>query len=158
MGRIVKAASVVEPATARATNSAEVVAALVRARAEAKVAAIVLARKIAEKIVGHAVAVDAQVMRAIAAQALAAVARPGLGEVRLRVHPEDLASLESTRAGWLAEIDSQADVKLVADASVGRHGCIVETAHGRLDARLSTQLDAMERALRALATQEAQHG
>jgi len=36
----------------------------------------------------------------------------------------------------------------VADASVGRNGCVVETPVGRLDARLQTQLDALERALR----------
>ena len=140
-----------------AADGAEVVAALVRARAEAKVAAIVLARRMAEKIIGHAVALDAQVMRAIAAQALAA-AKLGKDAVVLRVHPEDLASLESTRAEWLAEIELQAHVQLVADVSVGRCGCIVETPHGRLDARLSTQLDAMERALRVVVTKEAQHG
>jgi flagellar biosynthesis/type III secretory pathway protein FliH len=149
MGRIVKATPTADSATATAADGAEMVALLARARAEAKAAAVVLARKMAERIVGHAVAVDAQVMRDIAGQALAA-ARPGSGAVLLRVHPEDLASLEGARAEWLAEIGLQAGVKLVADSSIGRYGCIVETAVGRLDARLETQLDALERALRAV--------
>jgi flagellar assembly protein FliH len=118
-----------------------------RERALAKDAAVVLARKMAEKIVGHAVAVDPKLMREIAARALDA-AKPGRESVLLRVHPDDLACLEQTRAEWLAAMGVQADVKLVADATVGRSGCIVETAVGRLDARLQTQLDALERALR----------
>jgi flagellar biosynthesis/type III secretory pathway protein FliH len=42
-------------------------------------------------------------------------------------------------------------VRVVDDPAIGRHGCVVETAVGRLDARLQTQLDALERALRGLA-------
>src|SRR5512138_3513184 len=102
MGRIVK----VSPATATttATNSAEAVAALVRARADAKLAAIVWARKMAEKIVGHAVDVDAQIMRDIVAQACSA-AQPGLEAVSLRVHPDDLASLAEARAALAEKAD-----------------------------------------------------
>src|SRR5512138_374382 len=145
MGRIVKGSPAT--ATTTATNSAEAVAALVRARADAKLAAIVWARKMAEKIVGHAVDVDAQIMRDIVAQACSA-AQPGLEAVSLRVHPDDLAALADTQPRGLAAL-GKADVQLVADPDVGRYGCIVETAHGRLDARLATQLDAMERALRS---------
>jgi len=39
----------------------------------------------------------------------------------------------------------------VADPAIGRHGCVVETVVGRLDARLDTQLDALEKALRGVA-------
>jgi flagellar assembly protein FliH len=130
-----------------ATATAEMVALLAQARAEAKEVAIVLAGKMAEKIVGHAVAVDPAVMREIVSKALAA-AKPGKDAVLLRIHPDDFSTLEATRGRWLAEIGVKADVKLVSDASVGRCGCVVETAVGRLDARLQTQLDALERALR----------
>jgi flagellar assembly protein FliH len=143
MGRIVKAGAAREASTT--TEAA--VASLAQARAEVMATAIPLARKMAEKIIGHAVAVDAAVMRDIAAQALAA-AKPGGQAVLLRVHPEDLASIASARAEWLAELGLKAGVKLVGDEAVGRFGCIVETPRGRLDARLETQLDALERALR----------
>ena len=164
MGHIVKAASAApprgghgatasEPASAGAL-AAEVTEVLVAARAlanadrlAAKDAAVVLARKMAEKIVGHTIDLDPVVMREIAARALAA-AKPGNDPVMLRVHPEDLALIEGTRSELLAGAAAKADVRVVADASVGRHGCIVETAVGRLDARLQTQLDALERALR----------
>jgi flagellar biosynthesis/type III secretory pathway protein FliH len=39
-------------------------------------------------------------------------------------------------------------VRFVADDRVARGGCIIETELGVVDARLSTQLDAIERALR----------
>lgn len=166
MGRIVKSAtaaarpgvqgtSTVETAGADSV-AAEVTHLLVAARAEAnadrlaaKDAAVVLARRMAEKIVGRAVEMEPEVMREIAAQALAAT-RPGKEPVVLRVHPEDLASLDESRGAWLARARTKADVRTVADASVGRHGCIVETADARLDARLDTQLEALERALRGV--------
>jgi flagellar assembly protein FliH len=63
------------------------------------------------------------------------------------VHPEDLAAVEEARARWGA--NASLIVRLVADATVGRHGCVVETPVGRVDARLQAQLQALERALRA---------
>jgi flagellar assembly protein FliH len=159
MGRLVKAAQVSSVRDDRGHDGlqreaalAEVTALLVaaradaeRVRAEAKDAAVVLARRMAEKIVGHAVAVDSALMGDIAAQALAA-ARAKAGAVVLRVHPDDLPAVEASRARWGA---GTLVVRVTADISVGRHGCVVETPVGRVDARLSAQLDALERALRA---------
>lgn len=149
MGYIVKAA-VPDPAAVAVPPEASVeklAALLVQARLEAKDAALLLARRMAEKIVGHAVAVDAEVMREIARRALATI---GLGksEVRLRVHPEDLAALSAAPGGAVAALAATADLTLVADVSVGRGGCIVETAAGRVDARLDVQLEALEQVLR----------
>ncbi len=168
MGRIVKAADLL-PSSKSAQESAawatpaagdreaacaEVTELLVSARAAAeaeraaaKDAALVLARKMAEKIVGRAVELDPAVLGEIAGQALAASRVRG-GAVLLRVHPDDVAAIEQARPQWVQRIAASADVRVVADDSVGRHGCVVETPVGRLDARLQTQLDALERALR----------
>ena len=166
MGRILKAASL-EPSpesahrTANASTGdtresvlAEVTHLLVSARAAIEAeraaaadAALVLARKMAAKIIGRAVDLDPSVMGEIAGQALAASRSRG-GAVVLRVHPDDLAAVEQSRARWSLRIVAATDVRVVTDASVGRHGCVVETPVGRLDARLQTQLDALERALR----------
>ena len=116
-------------------------------RAAAKDVALVLARKMAERIVGRAVELEPSVMGEIVGQALAASQARG-GGVVLRVHPEDLAAVDQSRPRWSQRIATAADVRVVADDSVGRHGCVVETVVGRLDARLQTQLDALERALR----------
>ena len=123
-----------------------------QARAErdldsAKDAAIVLARRMAERIVGRAVELSPELMGAIVAEALAA-GRARTGTVVLRAHPEDLAAVERERPRWLARVAAGVDVRVVSDPTIGRHGCVVETAVGRLDARLQTQLDALERALR----------
>jgi flagellar biosynthesis/type III secretory pathway protein FliH len=97
----------------------------------------------AAKIVGHAVEVSPEVMADIAAQALAA-SRAKAGAVVLRVHPEDLPAVEQARGRWGT---GAVVVRVAADASVGRHGCVVETPSGRVDARLESQLAALERAL-----------
>jgi flagellar biosynthesis/type III secretory pathway protein FliH len=143
-------------AASRETAFAEVTELLVSARAAAeaeraaaKDVALVLARKMAEKIVGRAVELEPSVMGEIAAQALAASRAQG-GRVVLRLHPDDRAALERMRPNWPTKIAAAANVQVVADASVGRHGCVVETPVGRLDARLQTQLDALERALRGV--------
>jgi len=126
-----------------------------QARAErdlagAKDAAIVLARRMAERIVGRAVELSPELMGAIVAEALAA-SRAKAGTVVLRVHPQDLAAVERERPRWLARVAAAVDVRVVADPAIGRHGCVVETAVGRVDARLDKQLDALERALRGAA-------
>jgi flagellar biosynthesis/type III secretory pathway protein FliH len=56
--------------------------------------------------------------------------------------------VERARAQWSQRLVVAADVRVAADESVERHGCVVETPVGRLDASLQTQLDALERALR----------
>ena len=89
-------------------------------------------------------------MGEIVAEALHA-SRAKAGTVVLRAHPEDLAAIERERPRWLARVAAGVDVRVVADPSIGRHGCVVETPVGRLDARLHTQLDALERALRGVA-------
>ena len=83
----------------------------------------------------------------IAAEALGAC-RPGAGAVRVRVHPDDLAAVEARREA-LATRAPAAALELVADETVGRAGCVIDTPHGRVDARLETQLAALERALTA---------
>lgn len=140
--------------TGRADAVAEAAVALAAARAEAArlvaaagPTAIALAAKMAEKIVGRAVALAPETMAEIAGQALAAC-RPGPGAVRVRIHPGDLPAVEARRAALEAGAPA-AVLELVADEAVGRHGCVIETPQGRVDARLETQLAALERALTA---------
>jgi flagellar biosynthesis/type III secretory pathway protein FliH len=161
MGHIVKAGqgadSATVPGCANAQPSDAVAAEVTRwllaarvaadaERIEVRAAAVLLARKMAEKIVGHAVDLDPSVMADIADQALAASRARGACVV-LRVHPDDLAAVEQARPRWLERGDGPGEVRLIGDASVGRYGCVVETPVGRIDARLQTQLDWLERVL-----------
>ncbi len=116
-------------------------------RAENKDSAIPLAKKMAERIVGRALELHPSLIADIANQALAA-AKPRAGEVTLRVSPQDLPVLEQERPRLVARLSTGVDLRLVADDKVGVGGCIIETPTGvRLDARLSTQLEAIEKAL-----------
>ena len=82
----------------------------------------------------------------IAGAALAAC-RPRGDWVRVRVHPDDAAAVTARRDALAARAPRGAALEVVADESVGRAGCVIETAFGRVDARLETQLAALERAL-----------
>ncbi|HVZ74385.1 MAG TPA: FliH/SctL family protein, partial [Polyangia bacterium] len=114
--------------------------------AEAAPAALAIAAKMAEKIVGRAVALDPTVAGEIAAEAVAACHARG-GVVVLRVHPEDLAGVEVRRRAIEDRLGAGA-LRIVADETVGRAGCVVDTAVGRVDARLDAQLAALVKELR----------
>jgi flagellar biosynthesis/type III secretory pathway protein FliH len=139
-------------AEGRDAARAELTEILVKARAEAeelrvasKDSAIPIARRMAERIVGRALELHPSLIGDIALQALAA-SRARSGPVTLRVHPVDLIALEQERPRLAARLGSL-DLHLVADDSISQGGCLVETSVGRLDARLESQLDAIERAL-----------
>ena len=139
-------------AAARETARAETTQTLVRlhaetARARAAAADDVkrLAIRIAEKIVGRALTLDPDVIADICAQAVRGAAEQR--QIVLRVHPDDLPALERARPRLRSEFLRAHDVTLRADPAVGRGGCIVDTEVGSIDARLETQLGALERAL-----------
>lgn len=113
-----------------------------RVRSSALSSARVLALRMAEKIVARAIDLDPSVLTAIAAQALEA-ARAQSGVVTLRVHPEDAAALARDRAALLAHLRRGVELRIEADASISRPGCVVETPAGRVDAQLETQLAAL---------------
>jgi flagellar biosynthesis/type III secretory pathway protein FliH len=109
-------------------------------------AALALASKMAEKIVGRAVALDPAVVSEIVAEALSGC-RPGERSVRIRVHPDDLAAVEGRRE-WLEARANGVGIQFVADQTVGRYGCVIDTTRGRIDGRLQAQLTALEQAIR----------
>jgi len=65
----------------------------------------------------------------------------------VRVHPLDAVAVTAQRDALAGRAPRTATLEIVADESVGRYGCVIETAVGRVDARLETQLAALERAL-----------
>jgi flagellar biosynthesis/type III secretory pathway protein FliH len=140
----------------RAQAAAELVGVLAAARAEAEEmlaraepAALTIAGKMAEKIVGRAVALDPALMADIAGEALDAC-RTREGAVTLRVHPEHLAAVERERGALVARLGDAAALEafeIVGDDAVERLGCVVETPVGRVDARLSTLLEALTSSL-----------
>ena len=121
-------------------------AAAARARANAETELRTLAVRIAEKILGRELQIDAGAVVDVARAALKHAGEPR--EVVLRCAAEDLEALERGKPRLVERCRAAQVVVFRADPSVSRGGCIVETELGVIDARLSTQLDAIERALR----------
>jgi len=123
---------------------ARAVAARARAGAEAELRT--LAVRIAEKILGRELALDPGAVVDVAAAAMRHAGEPR--ELVVRCAAEDLEALERGKPRLVERCRSAQVARFVADERVPRGGCILETELGVVDARLSTQLDAIERALR----------
>lgn len=117
-----------------------------KARANAETDLRVLAVRIAEKILGRELAIDAGAVVDVAAEALRHVGEPR--ELLLRCASDDLAALERGKPRLIERCRAAQALSFRADDAVARGGCIIETELGVVDARLSTQLEAIERALR----------
>jgi len=123
---------------------ARAVAARARQSAEGDLRA--LAVRIAEKILGRELELAPEVVVDVAREAIRLVGEPQA--VTLRAHPDDVEALERGRPRLLERLRTSAALVIRADDRIGRGGCIVESELGVVDARLSTQLEAIERALR----------
>ncbi len=101
-----------------------------------------LALAVARRVVHREIQLDAQLVAALAHVALDRL-DAGRGPALLKMHPEDIARLrDTTTAEW-----AQSAIRLIPDASVARGGCVVETAHGRVDATVDTQIAEIAHAL-----------
>jgi flagellar assembly protein FliH len=95
-------------------------------------------------ILGERVRLDAALVEETVRRALQRAGSQNV--VRVRVHPQERDRV----LAWLGEDRGDAPAfAVLADGSVGVGGCIVDTAAGRVDARLDVQLDEVARTLRA---------
>jgi len=136
----------------RADGRADVAGLLTRARGEAdrRLAASedeirTLAVRIAERIVRRQLDLRPEAVVDIAKAALADAR--GRHDFVLRVHPDDVSILEAEQPGLLARLSVSAHILVRADEAIERGGCVVESEVGTVDARLSTQLAVVEKAL-----------
>jgi flagellar biosynthesis/type III secretory pathway protein FliH len=144
-----RARAALEVANVLAAARAQTDAALARARSEA----LDVAAAMAERIVGRAVQLDPDVMAEIAGEALAAC-QTRRGGVVLRVHPEHLGAVEGRRAALAARLGEEAALEIVGDDAVEPLGCVVDTAVGRVDARLPALMAALTASLAAPSDEE----
>lgn len=100
-----------------------------------------LALRIAERIVGEAVALDDSHVRRVVAEALDRARKAKQAEVH--VHPDDAARLHRITA----DAPLGANLLVVPDARIRPGGCIVHTDRGSVDARLEVKLQAFADAL-----------
>lgn len=104
-----------------------------------------LATKIAERVIRRELATSVDIPLALVRESLElAAASP---DVRLLLNPDDHAALGGEVDGIVAEYSRLVRATVVADASVSRGGCRVETRHGVIDQRIESQLARIEEEL-----------
>ena len=106
-----------------------------RARWEAD--AVALACGIAERLLNRTLAAHPDAAADLAAEALAAASGQSAA---VSLHPDDLAALGETFAETVRSAFGP-DSTLTADSTLSRGDCVVRTADGEIDGRLSARLD-----------------
>ncbi|HEV2621280.1 MAG TPA: flagellar assembly protein FliH [Frateuria sp.] len=94
-----------------------------------------LAMLVARRVIAHELAARPELVLQAVRQAAAALPS-ATRELRVRLHPDDLAlmrELDAAEAHW----------QLVADPALARGDCLLENGRSRLDARVETRLAAM---------------
>jgi flagellar assembly protein FliH len=100
-----------------------------------------LALAIARRVIGREIQMDPEYVAALTHVALDRLAGQE-APATVRVNPDDYQKLEgrlAARAGG--------GVRLVADATVRRGGCLIESEFGSIDASVDAQLDELSRGL-----------
>ncbi|MFQ5732561.1 MAG: FliH/SctL family protein [Planctomycetaceae bacterium] len=107
--------------------------------AEWETGVVRLAVAIAERIVRRTVEADPDVTLDVVRDALQLVA--GGSQLRIRLHPQDQRRLGEFAGEFARKLADLTDVQFLADDSLSPGGCLLETEHGCVDARLETQLN-----------------
>jgi flagellar assembly protein FliH len=101
--------------------------------------AVELSATIAAKILRHELSRRPELALGIIQEALQLAA--GQLHLKLRLHPADIEVLQGAGQEALSRLAPIGDADLVPDESIARGGCLIETRHGVIDARIETQLE-----------------
>jgi flagellar assembly protein FliH len=108
-----------------------------------------LAVDIAEKIVGMELATGREIITGIVRQALATLKERD--EVVIRVNPAEVEAVTANRAAYEAMIEGLKRFEVLPDGAIEVGSASIETNLGNVDARLSTQLEAVRAGLDEMA-------
>lgn len=101
--------------------------------------AVRLAMVLAEKIVCREISLHEDVVIDVAREALSLCAESD--RIRIEVNPEDDAFLKGCGDRFQKEVQGMKGIETVANPAVQRGGCIVDTALGRIDARVEKKIE-----------------
>ena len=107
--------------------------------------AVRLATAIAGRVIRRELVHQPDIPVSLVAEALQLVA--GKPDIRILLHPEDQRVCGEQIARLATELSGVAGATVVADASIGRGGCRVETRHGTIDQTIEAQLQRIEKEL-----------
>ncbi len=104
-----------------------------------------LAVTIAEKIIGRELELRPEIVVDMVREAMKRVRERE--SLRVSVNPRDLEQIRAAREDLLRAVDGVRKLDLIEDRRVDSGGCSIESENGTLDARISTQLEEIGRAL-----------
>jgi flagellar assembly protein FliH len=110
----------------------------------AEVAAIV--GKAARKIVGAELKLNPDVVVNVVDAAIKSVITRE--EIIIRLSADDYAHLKEHRPDFFETLNLFRKCRIEAGPSIGRGGCVIESSHGEVDARIEAALDALDASLR----------
>ncbi|WP_020615287.1 FliH/SctL family protein [Paenibacillus daejeonensis] len=116
---------------------------------EAEPFVVELSCAIAEKVIGHQLENSPELALQLIRKSLSR--RREQGVITLCVSPGQLAFVQAAREELALVIDSQAELRILPDASVKDKGCVIRSSFGSIDARIDTQLEEIKRELSQLA-------
>ena len=105
---------------------------------------ISIALETARKVV-NGIEISPQMVEAAVRDALASLEQTG--RVRVLLHPEDLALLESVNSPLKHEEIGGERIRFEASPEVGRGGCLVHTDFGAVDARREVKFELLRQAI-----------
>lgn len=72
---------------------------------------------------------------------------------KIHIHPDNFMILKEAKSTLTADSSKTENVTLIANKTVDRGGCLLETSAGMVDARIRTQLEKLEQSIREAASQ-----
>jgi flagellar assembly protein FliH len=108
-------------------------------------AAIHLAAAIAGRVIRRQVERQPEITLELVREALELAA--GCGEIQLRMHPEDVAALGSRVEQLTGELTRLGAAEILADPSIAKGSCRVDTRFGAIDQQFAAQLSRIEEEL-----------
>jgi flagellar assembly protein FliH len=102
-----------------------------------------LALEVARKIVHREIMADREIVQTLVRVALSHVVVKSA--VTVRLHPTDYSQILQHRAELNQSSDEDKEIVLVADKSIERGGCLVQTECGDVDARIEEEFREVER-------------
>lgn len=104
-----------------------------------------LAVQVAEKIIGHHITNEPEIVVDICATAVETLRT--VRHMVLRVNPADAAVLRNNTKRFMEALGRSVEVSIKEDPEVESGGCVVQTEFGTLDAQLKTQFEMLRNLL-----------
>lgn len=123
---------------------------------EAEPFLVELSSAIAEKIIDRQLTEDTDLMLDLIKKNLSRKREQGV--ITLCVAPSQFSFVQAAREELSFAIDSQAELKILPDASVKDRGCVIRSAYGSVDARIDTQLTEIKKELIRVALDQEERG